>query len=339
MDANRTRDTSSLPAHRDDGSQGRSSIADTDVSVCIVTYHARYLLRDCLYSLYENTGIKFEVTVIDNGSKDGVAQMIREEFPTVCFLENEYNAGFTHPMNQALKLGKGRYLLQLNPDTLILPSALDNLVAFMDRNPRIGICSPKVLNTDHTLQKQCRRGKSRPWAVISYFIGLSTLFPRSKFFNQYLMSYMDENHAHPVAGVAGSCMLIRRKVIEQIGYLDERFFAYQEDADFCFRARQAKWQVYYVPESQIIHYGGLGGSQIEPYRSIYEWHKSYFLYYRKNLAKDYFFILNWLYYGAMGIKLLTALLKNLLRAIKIRRFVQTLIYIRIQRPKKLTENI
>ena len=281
-----------------------------------MTYHARFLLRDCLYSLYENTGIKFEVIVIDNGSKDGVAQMIRDEFPAVRFLENEYNAGFTHPMNQALKLGKGRYLLQLNPDTLILPQALDRLVTFMDQNTRIGICSPRVLNTDHTLQKQCRRGESRPWAVISYFTGLATLFPHSKLFNQYLMSYMDENHAHPVAGVAGSCMLIRRTVIEQIGYLDERFFAYQEDADYCFRARQASWQVYYVPEAQIVHYGGLGGSQIEPYRSIYEWHKSYFLYYRKNLAKDYFFLLNWLYYVAMGIKLVSALLKNMLRADK-----------------------
>jgi len=269
-----------------------------------------------LYSLYENTGINFEVIVIDNGSKDGVAQMLREEFPLVHFIENDYNAGFTCPMNQALKMGRGRYLLQLNPDTLILKQALDRLVTFMDHNPKIGICSPKVVNTDHTLQKQCRRGESRPWAVLTYFLGLSALFPKSKLFGQYLMSYMDENQTHPVAGVAGSCMLIRRNVIEQIGFLDERFFAYQEDADYCYRARQAGWQVYYVPGAQIVHYGGLGGSHIDPYRSIIEWHKSYFLYYRKNLAKDYFFLLNWFYYVAMGLKLVTALIRNMLRAEK-----------------------
>ena len=281
-----------------------------------MTFHARYLLRDCLYSIYENTGINFEVIVIDNGSKDGVAQILQEEFPLVHFIENNYNAGFTRPMNQALKLGKGRYLLQLNPDTLILPQALDRLVTFMDQNLKIGICSPKVVNTDHTLQKQCRRGESRPWAVLTYFLGLATLFPKSRLFGQYLMSYMDENQAHPVAGVAGSCMLIRRKVIEQIGYLDERFFAYQEDADYCFRARQAGWQVFYAPSAQIVHYGGLGGSHVDPYRSIIEWHKSYFLYYRKNLAKDYFFLLNWIYYGAMGLKLMTALIRNLFRSEK-----------------------
>lgn len=127
------------------------------------------------------------------------------------------------------------------------------------------------------------------------------------------MSYKDENEIHPVAGVAGSCMLIRRKVIEEVGYLDERFFAYQEDADICFRARQVGWQVYYYPQAQIIHFGGMGGSRVQPYRSIYEWHKSYFLYYRKNLANDYFFLFNGLYYIAMLIKLGLSLLVNFFR--------------------------
>ena len=102
-------------------------------------------------------------------------------------------------------------------------------------------------------------------------------------------------------------------MIDQIGYLDERFFAYQEDADFCFRARQAGWQIYYVPSAQIVHFGSMGGSRVEPYRSIIEWHKSYFRYYRKNLARDYFFLFNWFYYGAMLIKLGLALLQNFIR--------------------------
>ena len=118
--------------------------------------------------------------VVDNGSKDGVAEMLPEEFPAVRFIENDRNAGYTRPMNQSLQAGIGRYLLQLNPDTLIKPGALDRLVDFLEENSAVGICGPKVLNKDGTLQKSCRRGEPRPLAVISYFTGLSRLFPRSK---------------------------------------------------------------------------------------------------------------------------------------------------------------
>lgn len=107
--------------------------------------------------------------------------------------------------------------------------------------------------------------------------------------------------------------MIRRKLIEQIGYLDEDFFAYQEDTDFCWRAREAGWQVYFLPEAHIIHYGGQGGSRVEPFRSIIEWHRSYWIYYRKHLAKDYLFFLNWLYYLLMLLKLGLSLLVNYLR--------------------------
>ena len=263
--------------------------------------------------------LEYEVIVVDNASNDGIEQMLLSEFPDVCLFVNGSNEGYTLPMNRALRKASGQFILQLNPDTLVLPQSLDRLVGFLQEHPGVGICGPKVLNRDGSLQKPCRRGESRPWAVISYFSGLAALFPRDKRFSEYLMSYMDEDATHPVAGVAGSCMLIRREVIDAIGYLDERFFAYQEDADYCLRARQAGWQVYYVPTSQIIHYGSLGGSRVHPYRSIYAWHKSYFLYYRKNLAKDYFFLFNWIYYAAMGVKLLVSLTANLFRRAKFAR--------------------
>jgi GT2 family glycosyltransferase len=250
---------------------------------------------------------------VDNGSDDGTVEMLREQFPEITLVENQSNAGYTRPMNQALQKGRGRYLLQLNPDTLVLPNTLDYLVEFLDTHPEIGICTPKVLNQDGTLQTQCRRGESRPLAVIAYFTGLSRLFPHSKRFGQYLMSYMDENQTHPVAGVSGSCMLIRREVVDQIGYLDERFYAYQEDADYCFQAREAGWEIYYLPEVQIIHYGGRGGSRVEPYQAIFVWHQSYFRFYRKNLARDYLWFFNWLFYAAMFFKLLLSLLINFFR--------------------------
>jgi GT2 family glycosyltransferase len=279
-----------------------------DISVCIVTYKARDLLGDCLRSLAENTRLSYEVIVVDNGSGDGLGEMLARDFPAVRFIQNDANLGYTAPENQALRLGRGRFLMQLNPDTLILPAALDRLAAFLDEHPQAGICGPKVLNRDLTLQKTCRRGESRPWAVISYFSGLSRLFPNSKRFSEYLLTYMDEDTAHLAAGVAGSCMLIRREVVDQIGYLDEQFFAYQEDADYCFRARQAGWQVWYVPEARIVHFGGMGGSRVEPYRTILAWHQSYFRYYRKNLARDYFFLFNGFFYLLMGLKFISAIL-------------------------------
>ena len=284
-----------------------------DISVCIVTFQAKELLIDCLLSLYENTLSSLEVIVVDNGSTDGTPEMLKEKFPAVHVIENPTNEGFTKPMNQALHAAQGRYLLQLNPDTIIMPGALDDLAQFLDQNPDAGICGPKVLNQDRTLQAPCRRGESRPWAVISYFTGLSSLFPDSEFFGQYLMNYKDEDETHETAGVSGSCMLLRKDLIDQIGYLDERFFAFQEDSDFCFRTREAGWKVFYVPKAQIVHFGSMGGSHVHPYRSIYEWHKSYFLFYRKNFARDYFFLFNWLYYLAMILKFILTVAVNAFR--------------------------
>ena len=288
-----------------------------DLSICILTLDAQALLGNCLRSIYENTHTcRFEIIVVDNHSTDGTVEMLCGEFPDIHLIVNDHNAGFTRPTNQALRAARGKYALLLNNDTIILPCALDQMVEFMEAHPGIGICGPKVLNQDGTLQRQCRRSFATPWDLFCYFSGLSTLFPTSRLFGRYLMTYVDENATHPADAISGSCMLIRREVISQIGLLDERFFAYQEDADFCFRAKQAGWEIYYYPVAQIVHYGGMGGSRANPYRSIYEWHKSYWLYYRKNLASRYFFLFNWFYYGVMLLKLCSALLINAFRAEK-----------------------
>lgn len=288
-----------------------------NLSICIVNFQAGDYLRGCLGSIMANPPQgAYEIIIVDNGSTDGSLKMLQDEFPAVTVIANPTNLGFTAPMNQALYLAQGQFLLLLNPDTLIHPQAFDRLLDFMHEHPQVGICGPKVLNTDGSLQAPCRRGESRPWAVISYFIGLHRLFPGSKLFGGYVMNYMHEDTTHEVAGVAGSCMLVRRAVIDQIGYLDERFFAYQEDADYCFQARRAGWQVYYVPAARVTHFGGEGGSRVQPYRSIFAWHRSYWLYYRKNLAGDYFFLFNWVFYLAMLVKLALALLVNLFRPAK-----------------------
>jgi GT2 family glycosyltransferase len=285
-----------------------------DLSVCIVTYNARDWLKGCLESIYENTLLtSFEIIVVDNGSNDRVKEMLSQDFPEVSFIGNENNQGYTRPMNQSLQAARGHYLLQLNPDTVILPAAFDRLIEFMEGHPQVGICGPKVFNQDGSFQKQCRRGEPRPMAMLSYFFRLSSLFPNNRTFGGYLLEYEDENKTIEVDALSGSCMLIRREVVDQIGYLDEEFFAYQEDTDYCARARQVGWKVYYYPEAQIIHYGGRGGSRVEPYRSIVEWHRSYWRYYKKHLAKDYFFLFNWIYYLLMVAKLGVALVVNFFR--------------------------
>lgn len=290
-----------------------------DLSICIVTYRARDFLHDCLKSIAEFSGsaLTNEIIVVDNHSNDGTLEMLRSEFPRVTLIANQENAGYTRPNNQAMRISSGRYILLINPDCLVEEGAMDGLAAFLDQHPEVGIVGPKVLNRDRTLQKQCRRSEAGPWDAFCYFSGLANLFPNDKRFAGYLMTYMDENILHEVQAVSGSCMLIRREVIEQIGYLDENFFAYQEDSDFCRRARLAGWKVFYYPDSRVVHFAGEGGSGVKPFRSIYEWHRSYYLYYRKHFSDDYFFLLNWVYYLAMTLKLAFSLLTNLFRRKKV----------------------
>lgn len=283
-----------------------------DLSICIVTFKARELLRECLISVRTQcAGMSYEVIVVDNLSNDGTLEMLRSDFHEVQLVCLPENQGYTHPMNLALRQGRGAYLLQLNPDTVILPGALQHLYQYMQNHPECGICTPKVLNRDGSMQWQCRRSEARPWDVITYFTRLSQLYPSNPRLAGYLMTYRDPDSPYEVEAVSGACMFIRHTVLTQVGYLDERYYAYQEDTDFCLRARRAGWKILYLPSAQIIHFGAEGGTRVHPYHSAFEWHRSYYLYYSRWLAKDYFFFLNWLFYGLMGAKLVFALLKIL----------------------------
>ncbi len=289
-----------------------------ELSICIVNLNAADYLRGCLDSLPQAAGgLSYEIILVDNGSRDASLSILREEYPQVQVIANPVNGGYTRPMNQALRAGRGRFLVQLNPDTVAHLGAFAALHAWMQDHPDTGILSPKMLNRDGSFQRQCRRSAARPWDVLTYFSGLWRLFPRSRTWGRYLMTYLPEDQPCEVEAVSGSCMFIRRALVEQIGYLDERYFAYQEDSDFCFRARQAGWKVIFLPAAQITHFGGQGGSGAQPYRAIYQWHRSYYLYYRRFLARDYFFLLNWLMYAAMGLKLASAMFANLLRRKKV----------------------
>lgn len=286
----------------------------TELSICILTLNSVEYIRKCLKSIQQfppDGG--YEILVADNGSNDGTVPMLQDEYPAVKIILNKENLGFTKPNNQMLRQAKGNFLLLLNPDTLLTEDCFNPQLDFLKANPDVGISIPKVLNADGSFQKQSRRGEATPIEVIGYFFKLGKLFPKNKPLNGYLVSWLPEDEVAEVKAVSGSCMFIRRETWEQVGDFDERFFAYQEDSDYCRRARQKGWKIMYVPISHIIHYGGEGGSKAQPIKSIYQWHRSYFLYYRKHFAEGHFFLFNWFYYLLMAAKLALALLINLFR--------------------------
>ncbi len=313
----------------DDAAQNTANQEGTlpTLSICILTLNARDYLQACLRSILRflppqessqspdesAAPVSYEIIVADNGSKDGTSEMLEAEFPQVRLIRNARNEGFTRPVNQMLAEARGEFFLLLNPDTLLLEDAFSPLVRWLRANEAAGIAIPKVLNADGSFQKQSRRGEARPAEVFGYFFRLGRLFPKSRALNGYLQSWLPEDEIAEVKAVSGSCMFIRRQTWQQVGPFDEQFFAYQEDSDYCLRARKAGWKVMYVPITRIVHYGGEGGSKAQPANSILEWHRSYYRYYRKHFAREYCFLFNGFFYLMMGAKLAGALLKNLLR--------------------------
>lgn len=290
-----------------------------DLSINIVTFNSLEPLKSCIESLIFSIGteLDYEIIIIDNASADGTLQYVELNYPQVFLIKNKTNLGYTKAMNQGLHASKGNYLVQLNPDVIVNPKTFQMLVKWMDENRDVGISIPKVLNQDGSLQKQCRRSFARPLEVISYFLKLDRIFPNHRVIGNYVKSYLPEDEISEVDAVSGSCMMIRREVIDEIGFLDERFFAYQEDTDFCFRAKKTGWKVFYLPFAQVVHLGGRGGSGSNFLKGIYEWHRSYFLYYRKNLAQDYFILVNWFMYLMVGVKLFFAMIGALFAKEKI----------------------
>jgi len=284
------------------------------LSILIPTLNVRQMLKACLESIKQYTPADtYEIIVADNASSDGTLEMLKMDFPDVKVLTSDKNDGFSKPVNRLLKEAKGEFLVLLNPDTLLIEDVFSPQLDWLAENEQVGVCIPKVLNSDGTFQVQSKRGDAKPAAVFGYFLRLGKLFPQNRAFNSYLMPWLDEDEIAEVDAVSGSCMIIRRACWEQVGDFDETFFAYQEDSDYCIRARKAGWKVMYVPISEIIHYGGQGGSKARPFKSIWEWHRSYFVLYKKHFAREHFFLFNWFYYAMMGLKLSISLLVNAFR--------------------------
>jgi len=290
------------------------------LSIVVVNYNGNSYLQNCLRSIYSDCSIKemaFEVIVVDNNSKDKSTRMVREIFPNVRLFENKRNEGFIKANNKGIMASKGKYVLSLNNDTVVLPGALEELTNFMDCRPDAGACGAMLLNGDGTVQHQCKRGFPKISSAASYFLGLHKIFPKSKFFGHYLMTYLDPNQINEVDSLSGACLMVRQEVINHVGIMDEDYIMYGDDLDWCYRIKKAGWKIYYVPDARIIHYGGMGGSRMLPYKNIWEFHRSMAIFYKKHFSKNHSLFINWLVYGGIWLKAITNFAINFLRKEKI----------------------
>ena len=276
------------------------------LSICIVNLNAKKYLSKCLSSIPNSLKTQdYEIIIVDNNSSDDSCSFIKNlKNKKIRLIKNFYNSGYTKAINQAIKKSKGENILILNPDSILEQKSIDTLLSFLKNNEKVGIVGPKVIDEHGSFQASCRRGIATPLAVFCYFLGLAKLFKENKFFTGYQLNHLDENYISQVDGVSGSCMVVKREVVEKIGYFDERFFAYQEDSDYCLRAKYAGWSIFYNPKAKIVHVGGVGGSNSVPMKAIFEWHRSYFRYYFKHFSKSHSIFFNFFYIIVMGLKLI-----------------------------------
>jgi N-acetylglucosaminyl-diphospho-decaprenol L-rhamnosyltransferase len=288
-----------------------------DLAIVIVNYKARDLLRDCLKSIQASQGVSPVIYVVDNASADGSMEMIREEFPAVHLLSLADNIGYGAGNNAGLKAaldqvgGPSRYLLLLNPDTVLPADALSRSVAFLDGRPDAGAVGPKLVRQDGSLDKACRRGFPTPAVALYHFLFLDRVFPNSPRFARYNVTYLDPDQQAEVDSLVGAFMLIRREALEKAGLFDESFFMYGEDLDLCFRIRQHGWKIWYDPDVTVLHYKGASSKQNSS-KANYEFYRSMLLFHRKHFASRTFFLVNWLIVSAIVVKGGWALLRNTL---------------------------
>lgn len=236
-----------------------------DLSIVIVNYNTCKLLRDCLISIYQSQGnFTFNVVVVDNASPDQSAQMVALEFSQAILIANSENGGFAAANNQGLRqVGfqidgtprpeSPRYALLLNPDTVLPPTALADMLAFMDTRPEAGAAGPKLVRPDGSLDLACRRAFPTPEISFYRMVGLSKLFPHSRLFGRYNMTFANPDELIEVDAVVGAFMLVRREAIAQAGLLDETYFMYGEDLDWAYQIKAHGWKVYYNPAVTVTH--------------------------------------------------------------------------------------
>ncbi len=268
-----------------------------DISFIITPWNCKDLLKATIDSVRRSqTKFTYEVIVYDHGSTDGSLEMLETDYQEVKLIKGG-DVGFAAANNEGLKISTGRYVVLLNADTEISEDTIETMVSFMDSRSDIGVATGKlVLAVSGKLDPACRRSFPTPWVSFTRFSGLSKLFPKSATFNRYNMEYLSEDDEYEIDSCSGAFQMSRREVVNKIGLLDDTFYMYGEDIDWCYRAKEAGWKVYYYPKTVILHYKGyLSGKSAKKKRHnprpIWEFHRAMILFYDKHYAKKYPWIL------------------------------------------------
>ncbi|MFH1428813.1 MAG: glycosyltransferase family 2 protein [Candidatus Margulisiibacteriota bacterium] len=243
------------------------------LSIVIVSWKVKELLNKCLESIKEECLANgYEVFVVDNNSMDGTIEMVMDDYYWVKMIASIANMGFAAGNNMALEQVRGEYILLLNPDTEVKSGALRTLINFLDTNPEAGAVGPKLLNPDGSLQPSCKT-----FPTISTFIFnslfLDIIFAKSKIFGRYEMSWWGHDDLREVDQPMGAALMVRKSVIQKIGFMDKRFYMFFDEVDWCYRIKQAGYKIYFTPEAEIIHHGGQSIKSAEMSMS-YHWHRS-----------------------------------------------------------------
>lgn len=283
-----------------------------DLGIVIVNWNTCDFLERCLQTVYASEGnFSYQVVVVDNASSDNSTNMVREKFPQATLIPLDENLGYPKGNNVGLRaLGyrsagdvdddAPRYALLLNPDTEVPVDSLCRMVQFMDSRPDVGVAGPKLLLEDGTLDKACRRGFPTPMVSIYHYSGLAKLFPKSERFGRYNMTFADPDQELEVDSVVGAYMQIRKEAIEQVGLLDEVFFMYAEDIDWCFRIKEAGWKVWYYAPVIVHHIKRAASSQST--KAQFEFWRAMLIFYRKHFRKTTPLILHMLILSGLLVK-------------------------------------
>ncbi|SMC21002.1 hypothetical protein SAMN02745134_01171 [Clostridium acidisoli DSM 12555] len=288
---------------------------EINLSIIILNWNAKDLLKDCLNSIYKNTkDLSYEIIIVDNNSSDRSCAMVKENFlhrENCSLIENKDNKGFAWGNNQAIRVAKGRAILLLNPDTLVNEEAINKTYECLVNDEKLGVAGCKVLNTDGTLQLACRRMAPRPKDAFFKIFGISKLFKNNKNLTRYNLTHVSEDEFLDVDSVSGCFLMIKREVIDKIGLLDETFFMYGEEMDWCMRAKKAGYIVRYCPVGTIIHYKGESSKKLGV-KATYEFYRAMIIFYNKYNKGESIFLFDWVVY--IGIVLLgtVAIIKNML---------------------------
>jgi O-antigen biosynthesis protein len=287
-----------------------------DLSVIIVNYNVKHFLEQCLQSVLKATaGLSVEVFVVDNNSVDGSIEMVREKFPQLNLIANTDNLGFSKANNQAIRLAKGKYVLLLNPDTIVQEDTFIKVVNFMNGDEKMGGLGVKMLDGKGQFLPESKRGLPTPAVAFYKIFGLANLFPNSKKYGQYHLTYLDKDKNHEIDVLSGAFMLLRKSTIDEVGLLDETFFMYGEDIDLSYRIQKAGFKNYYFSETSIIHYKG-ESTKKSSVNYVVVFYKAMAIFAEKHFAKSqastFNSLINAAIYLRAGFAIALTVIKNLL---------------------------